>query len=436
MKFLSIDIGTSSVKTAVVNENLCVLASSKKDYRIRVSNADWVELDADSVLGAIIDSIKALPDSRDADMVVFDNFSPSLVLMDRDGNAIYPIITHMDRRSKKQTQDILRDFGHDRFQAITGIQPFTGGASITSLLWIKENCPDKFRNCHCLGHINTYIYKQFTGQWAIDTVNASMTGMYETLSGNGWSGEICGAFGIPLGVLPDISYAGTLRGNLTGSIARLSGLKEGLPVALGTNDAAAAQVGAGNRSSGDILNICGSSEMISILTDKPTANDSYYLRCFCLPGLWQIFAITAGGFAIDWFREQFCRELSARQFFDEELEEAIAICDKNLTVGYAPYLAGDRQSITPKKAAISGLTLDTKRIHVLAGILLGMHQPLIEVVGLCEGNIELHKKIKLTGGLVTPSFIDLKRRLFEGYSFEAIRDCPLKGNVALAQGRQ
>jgi sugar (pentulose or hexulose) kinase len=435
MKFLSIDIGTSSVKAAMVGGDLEVMRFTKKDYQIRTINVDWVELDGDVVLKAVIDAIRDLPGSSESDMVVFDNFSPTPMLMDHDGNPLYPIITHLDRRSKKQTQEILRDFGHDRFQAITGIQPFTGGSSITSLLWLKENCPDQFSKCHRIGHASTFLYKRLAGKWAIDTVNASMTGMYETLTGNGWSEEICHAFDIPMGMLPEVLQAGVATGKLTDEIAGLSGLKSGTPVALGTNDATAAQIGAGNRMSGDILNICGSSDMVSILTDKPIANDSYYLRCFCLPGLWQIFATTAGGFAIDWFREQFCREMSARQFFDEELENALANCEKGMAVGYAPYLSGDRQSVIPKKASLTGLTLDTTRLQMLSAILLGMHQPMIDVIGLCERNIELRKKIKLTGGLLSPGFIDLKRRLFKDYEFEVIQDCPLKGNVALAIGQ-
>jgi glycerol kinase len=143
MKLVSIDLGTSSVKTALIDERLNILSTSRKDYQIRTVNVDWVELDADVVLKAVVEAIKCLPGSRDADMVVFDNFSPTPMLMNAEGDALYPIITHLDRRSKKQTRDILENFGHDRFQAITGIQPFTGGASITSILWLKENEPEK-----------------------------------------------------------------------------------------------------------------------------------------------------------------------------------------------------------------------------------------------------------------------------------------------------
>ena len=433
MGILSIDVGTSSVKAAMLDGAYKILHTSKADYKLRTSNVDWVELDAGEVMGAIVAAVKALPGVETTELVCFDNFSPSMLLMDENGDALHPILTHLDRRSKKQTQDILRDFGKERFQAITGIMPFTGGASVTSVLWLKENRTGGWRATAKVGHINTFIYKQLTGVWAIDPVNASQTGMYETVTEGGWSREICETFGIPGDKLPDVMRAGARAGRLTAKYAKLTGIAEGTPVALGTNDAAVAQLGAGNRVSGGILNISGSSDMVSILTDKPVVNDKYYTRAFCVPGLWQFYVTTAGGFAVDWFREQFCADLTARQFFDVEFEEAARMCtDENLIVKFTPYLAGDRQSLTPKQASFTGLTLDATRRQMLAALLLAMHEPMRDALGLCKQHTTLADTIKLTGGLLSPAFVNLKKRLFPDYAFEYYDDCPLIGNALLA----
>ena len=432
---LSIDIGTSSVKAALLDSSYGVLNTAKADYRIRTTNVDWVELDADDVMGAIVSAVKNIPGIEKTELICFDNFSPSMLPMDKNGDALHPILTHLDRRSKKQTRDILDIFGRERFRAITGIQPFTGGASITSVMWLKENATDAWRATARVGHINTYVYKQFTGVWATDPVNASQTGMYETVAEGGWSDEICRACGIPLSVLPEVMKAGAVAGGLNKKYAGLTGVREGTPVALGTNDAAAAQIGAGNRSSGDILNISGSSDMVSILTDRPAVSDKYYTRAFCLPGLWQYYVTTAGGFAVDWFREQFCRELDADGFFGGEFETAARMCaDADLNVKFTPYLAGDRQSLEPKQASFTGLTLDATRVQMLAALLLSMHEPMRDLIGECEMNMALGGKIKLTGGMVTPALADLKRRLFPKYEFEIYGDCPLLGNALLASG--
>ncbi len=433
MNILSVDFGTSSVKLSVVDEQLNILDSAKVSYQIRVTNGDWIELDGDVVFDAMLEGIRKLSAYAGSIGVIgFDTFSPSMTFMDEDGNALHPVLTHLDRRSKAQTQEILQVMGKDAFQKITGIQPFTGGASVTSVLWMKENRPDVFDRAYRLGHLNTYIYKRLTGVFATDPTNASMTGMYNTVTGNGWSKEICSTFGIPMEKLPEIVQTGTILGGLKKEVADACGLNEGTPVAFGGNDAATAQIGAGNRRSGEILNISGSSEMVSILSDTPKVNDKYYLRCSATPGLWQIFAITASGFAIDWFREEFYKDMDARTFFDKEMPDVIAHNLNTTEVGFLPYLAGDRQSLEPKRGAFTGLTLQATRKDFLAAIFLGIHEPILQTIRLAEEFLTLDKTIKLTGGMVDDAFLSIKHKLFPDYRFQVKLDCPVLGNAVLA----
>jgi sugar (pentulose or hexulose) kinase len=432
MLILTMDFGTSSIKFSLLNEECAILKTAKEPYQIRVYNGDWVELDGDVIFSAMIRGIRGLAAYGDIGLIAFDTFSPSMVFMDETGNPLYPIITHLDRRAKKQTRDILERMGKERFQAVTGIQPFTGGASITTVLWIKENEETIFKRTYRLGHLNTWIYKKLTGKWHSDPVNASMTGMYETVSGKSWSAEITKTFGIPGDLLPEVIGAGTVAGYLARDFAESCGLKQGIPVALGTNDAASAQVGAGNTHAGAILNISGSSEMISVLSAEPRVDDRYYLRCSATPGLWQIYATTAGGFALDWFRKEFYRDMSDKAFFEKEFPKVADTYIDKKAVSFSPYIAGDRQSLEPRKADFSGITLESTREDFLAAILLGIHDPIQSILRICEGFILLEKKIKLTGGMIDAAFLRVKERLFPGYQFEIISDCPVIGSARLA----
>ncbi|MDR0622936.1 MAG: hypothetical protein LBG10_00710 [Treponema sp.] len=433
MKILIMDFGTSSIKFSILDENCAILKTAKVPYQIRVYNGDWVEMDGKDIFNAMVQGIRSFGDYlNDLDLIGFDNFSPSMTFMDEAGDPIYPVFTHLDRRSKKQTQDILSQMGKEKFQSITGIQPFTGGASITPVLWVKEHENQVFRKADRLGHLNTYIYKKLTGHWFTDPVNASMTGMYETITGKGWSEEICRTFEIPTALLPDIIPAGTAAGTLRKEIAELCGLKAGIPVALGSNDAASAQVGAGNTQSGNILNISGSSEMVSILTDKPRTDDRYYLRCAVTPGLWQIYATTAGGFVLDWFRKEFYHDMEETVFFRGEFPRVVDQFLDKTQVKFLPHIAGDRQSLTPKKGAFTELTLDTCREDFLAAILLGIHEPIQKTIEICGTFMDLDKTIKLTGGMIDPAFLRVKEKIFSSHQFEIKPDCPVIGSAMLA----
>ena len=433
MKILVMDFGTSSIKFSILDETFEIQKTIKIPYELRIYNGDWAELDGDILLNAMIQGIRNLGDQLDEiELIGFDNFSPSLIFMDMEGNPLCPLFAHLDRRSKKQTQNILDDMGKEKFQSITGILPFTGGASITSVLWVKENMEEVFKKAFHIGHLNTFIYKKLTGMWLIDPVNASMTGIYETITRQGWSKEICKTFGIPLSLLPEIKEAGTIAGNLRNDVAALCGLKAGIPVALGSNDAATAQIGAQNTKSGDILNISGSSEMISILTELPYINDLYYLRCAATPELWQIYATTTGGFAIDWFRKEFYRDMDERTFFNREFPRVINEYLDKTSVTFLPYLMGDRQSITPKKAAFKEITLETKREDLLAAIVLGIHDPIKKVIETTESFLKLGKTIKVTGGMIDGSILRAKEKLFAKYLFKFVPDCPVIGSAILA----
>jgi len=433
MYILSIDFGTSSLKMAILDEKADIVETTTVEYRYKVYNQDWVELDPDNVFSAMLEGIKKFSGYLNGiEVIGYDTFSPSMVFMNKEGEALYPIVTHLDRRSKKQTQLILEKMGKEAFQGITGVQPFTGGVSITTVLWMMENIPEVFRNTCKFGHLNTYIHHKLTGRWAADPTNASMMGLYETTKWGNWSEEILNNFGIPKSKLPEIFNAGTIQGFLSKKAAELTGLKEGIPVTVGSNDAATAQIGAGNKDAGDILNISGSSEMISIISDKPVVSDSYYLRNAITPGKWQIFAITAGGFAIDWLRKEFYRDMDAKTFFEIEFPEVIENYVNKSTVEFLPYLAGDRQSLIPKKGAFKGLTLDTTRRDLLAAIALGIHEPIIKTIELSKAFIKHSQVIKLTGGMTTRQFINLKRKLLKDFDFIVKDNCPIIGNGILA----
>lgn len=433
MYIIALDFGTSSLKGAILNEHCDVVVSSKVEYELILKEGNKVELDPDTLFKAFLHCVREFEEFLpQVELIAFDTLSPSVVFMDRNGEALYPVITHLDRRSRNQTKQILNRMG-DEFHKITGVLPFPGGVSITTILWMKENMPEVYSASHKIGHFNTYFYKKLTGEWVTDPVNASQMGLFETVGGQKWAKDICATFGIDISKLPEIVPAGTIVGKLCKEIADLTNLREGIPVAVGSNDAATAQVGAGNFSSGDVLNISGSSEILSILTDKPVIHKKYYLRNAVTPGLWQIFAISTGGFAVDWFRRELCREMSKEEFYNEYITEVI---ENNLArrprVRFLPYLAEDRHSLERKTGRFSGLTLATTREEMLMAVLVGMHEPVLRAFNLASQFLKLNNTIKLTGGLTSEIYIRLKEMLFKGYDFEVVQDCTLKGSTKLA----
>ena len=211
-------------------------------------------------------------------------------------------------------------------------------------------------------------------------------------------------------------------------------IKEGIPVCVGTNDVAAAQMGAGNKSAGAIMDTAGSSEMVSILTDNPRVNAGYYLRNAALPGLWQIYATTCGGFSIQWFYEQFCREMTLEEFYRYEYDEVVKFLeDGQSDVSFTPYLSGDRQSLVKKTASWNGLTLASTKGQMLVSCLTAIQEVIYGTIKKAAEIQKLENVIKISGGMITPIYLRLKTQLYPEYILKQVDDCPILGNVALAQ---
>ena len=437
MLFLSVDFGTSAVKMSLIDENLKTRCWSKAEYHYLILPGEKNELREADLMNAFFAAAAKLDSTLlgQVEMICYDTFSPSPVFLDKEGNLVYPnIITHLDRRSRAQTRYIDEKFGKERYMNISGIYPFPGGCSAMTLIWFKQNMLEILEKTYAIGHLPTYIHKKLTGKWMVDFVNASMLGMYETTTQGSWSDELIQEFGLKREQFGEIYRPGVVHGTLVKEIADRLGVSEGIPVCVGTNDVAAAQMGAGNKTSGSIINTTGSSEMVSILTDKPQVDSHYYLRNAALPGLWQIYVTTCGGFGIDWFHEQFCRELSKEEMYVLE-EKAIDqyLRQGELEVTFDPYLTGDRQSLEKKTGAWHGLTLAATREEMLTAYLIGIQEVMVGAIKKAASLTEIKGTVKISGGMATDAYMRLKKKFYGNLSFEVVEDCPILGNVELAK---
>ncbi len=89
---------------------------------------------------------------------------------------------------------------------ITANRVMAGAVSSTSMLWIKKNQPELYEKTWKFGHINTWMVYRLTGRFGIDYSNASYTGLFETVKGEGgdWSPFLCEKTGLDMDKLPTL----------------------------------------------------------------------------------------------------------------------------------------------------------------------------------------------------------------------------------------
>lgn len=337
----------------------------------------------------------------------------------------------MDRRSKKQAIFILNTIGKEYLLKETGNLPMLGGCSACGILWAKENYPDIYNKAYKFGHTNTFIAKRLTGNWAIDPSNTSLTCLYNTTNFGGWNSDIITELNIDQSKLPEIFPSEQIIGNLQRNVASYLGLKSGIPVLIGGNDAICAVLGAGVVEEGQMLDTIGTTELFNICTEKPIYSPNYSLRAHMVKNKWcTIYILNTCGKAIEWFYENFYKDMEEHYFFKKYLPVLLNKQTKNIPK-FIPYLCGDRYSIEDKSASFTRIKLNMDRDDFLLSILKGIALSTKKYVDDIGKKIKLDNIIYASGGGVQ-MILSFKKKIFSSFEFKIVEVSSLVGAAKLA----
>ena len=110
-----------------------------------------------------------------------------------------------------------------------------------------------------------------------DPSNASFMGLYSTLTMKGWNDELCEAADVNQKLLPEIRDADCIGGFITRQAGSRFGLTPGTPMLTGIMDTSSALLLRGTHS-GQLLNVCGSTDVLALCTDHPRPDEKLLTR--------------------------------------------------------------------------------------------------------------------------------------------------------------
>ena len=432
-KYLAIDIGTSGIKAAIIDEALNIISINKVDTDLIMLKADFVEIDFEDILKRLIKCISIFKEElKDIQGIGLSVLCPGLVPIDKMGNPLRNAIIHLDRRSRKQSLFALNTIGEQKFLSLTGNLPYPGGISLSSILWIKENENSVYKKTYKFGHTNTYLIKKITGNFGMDPTNASFTGLYKTVDLSGWAEEIIDDLKINRNLLPDIQKSQHIAGSVNKEIAELTGIKSGVPIVMGAADTACAVLGAGLINNGDILNTTGTVEAITLTLDRPHMDKKLLLRAHPIEGKWlSMYIIGAGGSSIEWGRKMFFQEMEKKYFYEKYLVELLSNPGLKTNEKFQPYLCGDRLSMSRKKGSFSKLSLNSTRNDMILAIIFGVTEPINKAVKKFKNITGISSTVYCTGQ-GSSLLYEIKKKMFSGFTLEEINpDSALIGAAKL-----
>ena len=438
---LAVDIGTTGMKMGVfrlTDDTLNLARQFSQEYEINIYNDGlFGDIEQEKWKIAFIAGCKEMEDLIDnVDVISLSGTTPGLTAMDKDGQALYPAILMLDQRSRKQARFIIETVGMENLLKTTANMPVAGGCSLASILWIKDNFAEIFDKTYKFGHSNTYFAHWLTSSFAIDPSSASLTALYNTVQNDfTWNENIASSFGLSLNKLPQIIPAYESAGRMSSSLAQKLGFRKEPPVLIGGNDAVLAAYSVGINEPGDIINVNGTCEITLVCLDKCLPSANYNIRAHVLQDRWlTLHVMNAGGKALDWYKSVFCSELSAEEFYNSFLPQAIeSRLDCQTGVTYTPYLMGSRYSLEPLKAQLLGLTQQTAREEILAAIVRGLCEYQKAHLQEIGKKISLKNVIHVTGGATNPALMRAKSKWMRDSEYIHNEQSSMKGAAMLGQ---
>lgn len=264
--FVGIDIGTSGVKVAVVDESDHVAASASRHLEVSRPHANWSEQDPELWWRATENCLDELAAALPAALAAVRGIGLAgqmlgPVLLDSANNPLRPCILWNDGRAVAESEELVRRIPTIGQRA--GCNPNPGFAA-PKLLWLAKHEPDVLDRTDCLLLPKDFVRLRLTGERGTEPTDACGTHLMETATGT-WAADLCEAAGFDMAKLPPIHAPYAPVGELLPHLSKRWGIPRGVPVAAGAGDNMAGAIGVGGGAPGDTVISVGTSAVICVV---------------------------------------------------------------------------------------------------------------------------------------------------------------------------
>jgi xylulokinase len=385
---VGIDIGTSSAKGLAVDPSTgAVLATVEREYPVSSPHIGWSEQDPAVWLHAAREVLAGLRVAAPETLGIgFSGQMHGLVCLDATGDVIRPAILWNDQRSAPQCTAMESGSGKERLLRLTGNRALPGFTA-PKVLWMRENEPDEYARIHRICLPKDYVRDQLVGGHRSDVADASGTLLLDVAERR-WSTELLEDLEIPIAWLPELAESPDAVGTL-----------DGVAVAAGAGDQAAAAVGAGITRPGPLSVVLGTSGVVLAATDEYLADREGRVHAFChaAPERWMVMGVmlSAAG-SLAWYHDT----LNPGMDFDALLGEAESVAPGCDGLTFLPYLSGER---TPHadpnaRAAFCGLSVTHGRGAMTRSVLEGVAFALRDCLDTVTGAGAASTRGRVSGG--------------------------------------
>jgi len=305
---LGIDLGTTAVKAAVVDQEGRLVASGSAPTQLLRGQGGRVEQEVEGLWrdarAAVRDALAEASLGAAVRAVSLSSQGGTLILLDETGAPIANAISWMDSRPARLGDGLRQGRDHGFFYEKTGWTLESGALPLAQLLRLRMECPETLSRVGQVHFVDSYVVQRLAGEGVCDPSDAAITMLYNVREGR-WDDELLALAGIERGALPRIVASGTPVGTIRREAAEELGISPDATVVAGGHDQYCAAFGAGCASAGDTIVSCGTAWVLLTMTTEPR----FALAARLAPAravsgdLWGLLGSCSGvGAAVDWFR--------------------------------------------------------------------------------------------------------------------------------------
>ncbi|MBM4112785.1 MAG: xylulokinase [Phycisphaerae bacterium] len=409
---LGIDVGTSSTKCVLIDDEGRQVGVAENPYSFDTPNPGWVEQDPQSWWLAAIASIRQVLERSSADPsrvagIGLTGQMHGLVLLDDAGLVLRPCILWNDQRSAPQCERLEGDLGRDRILSLTGNR-LLPGFTAPKIAWVREHEPELWSRTRRILLPKDYLRYRLSGAFRTESSDASGMLLFDCEKRR-WSAEMLGALGVTAEQLPECREGTDASVRLSSEAAALTGLPEGTPIAGGGGDQAAQAIGTGTVGEGTVSVTLGTSGVVFAASRsfRSTRDGSLHAFCHAVPDRWHLMGVmlSAAG-SLSWFAESLALDAKRTalethaDLYEILCAEAASVPEGCDGVTFLPYLSGER---TPHpdphaRGVFAGLSTRHRRPHLVRAVLEGVTFGLVDNLDLVRSAGVQVAEVRLTGG--------------------------------------
>lgn len=410
---LGVDVGTSSTKAVVFDEEGNAHWEAKASYPVQRPHTGWVEQKAEwwweafcKAVGEVLSQVRIVGKKIAAIGVTHQRIT--IVPVNRSMEPIRNAILWNDMRCGAQAEWATKEVGKERIYTRTGNFPSIW--SVYKAMWLRDNEPGVYKRTYKLLLVQDYILYKLTGKLVTSSSSAIQTGCLDVASPTRWAKDILGLLGIPSHLWSEkILPGGVQVGGVKREAALLTGLQEGTPVIITAGDQPCGTLGVGANEEGTLAINGGTSCSLEVCVQelKLDPHLRYFIEISPTGDYLLEDSIWSGGSALmTWFKNNFAGQLHLEADNSEDVWQRIYDLVTQVPAGnkglmLIPYFSGAASPYWDLRArgVLFGFLLDHGTSHLARAIVEGLAMETRRKIEFMEeGSGSSIRSVRMYGG--------------------------------------